>query len=251
MKRLLFLVLALTVLLPARAADPAPVYELRVYTAAEGRMPDLLARFRDHTCALFAKHGMENIGYWTAADPAADGDRLFYVLRHASRAAAQAAWAAFRADPVWTAAKAASETRGPLTAGITSTFLAPTDYSPAPAPYDGPPRLFELRTYTAAEGKLAALDARFRDHTCALFARHGMTNLPYWHPTDASQGAADTLIYLLAHRDRAAAQQAWAGFRADPARLAAPRAPAKDGRGTAPGGGGSVGLVATDFAPLR
>ena len=34
-------------------------------------------------------------------------------------------------------------------------------------------RCYELRIYTAAEGKLEALNARFRDHTCALFENTG------------------------------------------------------------------------------
>ena len=55
----------------------------------------------------------------------------------------------------------------------------------------GGARVFELRTYTAPEGKLGALDARFRDHTQKLFAKHGMTNLGYFHPADADKGAAN------------------------------------------------------------
>ena len=43
-------------------------------------------------------------------------------------------------------------------------------------------RSFELRTYTTEAGKLAALHARFRDHTTALFEQHGMTNIGYWIP---------------------------------------------------------------------
>jgi len=46
-------------------------------------------------------------------------------------------------------------------------------------------RVFELRTYTAAPGKMDALNARFRDHTCKLFEKHGMTNIGYWNPADA------------------------------------------------------------------
>ena len=46
-----------------------------------------------------------------------------------------------------------------------------TDYSPAIKPSKGgKPRVFELREYTASEGNLAALDARFRDHTIKLFS---------------------------------------------------------------------------------
>ena len=63
-------------------------------------------------------------------------------------------------------------------------------------------RLFELRTYTAVDGKLDALNARFRDHTCKLFEKHGITNFGYWIPTDKP----NTLIYLLAHKSQEAAK---------------------------------------------
>ncbi|HEY6362782.1 MAG TPA: hypothetical protein VIX63_16860, partial [Vicinamibacterales bacterium] len=47
------------------------------------------------------------------------------------------------------------------------------------------PRVFELRTYTAPEGKLENLHARFRTHTTRLFQKHGMTNVAYFRPQDA------------------------------------------------------------------
>ena len=75
-------------------------------------------------------------------------------------------------------------------------------------------RAFELRTYTAHPGRLAELHARFGDHTVQLFERHGMTNIGYFRPTD-SPLAENTLIYLLAHDSREAAETSWAGFRAD------------------------------------
>ncbi len=216
-----FLRLASTLLLGSfalaglRAAATTPVYELRIYTVHPGKMPDLLARFREHTCAIFERHGMVNVGYWLPVD-ARDGDKLYYVLKHPDRAAATAAWKAFNADPEWQAARNASEASGPIVASIESVFLTTADYSPAAAALTGGSHVFELRTYTTNEGKLAALDARFRDHTVSLFARHGMTSLYYWHPTDADKGAGKTLVYLLAHTSKEAAANSWAGFQADP-----------------------------------
>ena len=75
-------------------------------------------------------------------------------------------------------------------------------------------RVFELRTYTAHSGRLEELHARFGDHTVQLFEGHGMTNIGYFRPQD-SPLAENTLIYLLAHDSRAAAEASWAGFRAD------------------------------------
>ncbi|NNC63687.1 MAG: NIPSNAP family protein [Gammaproteobacteria bacterium] len=76
-------------------------------------------------------------------------------------------------------------------------------------------RVFELRTYTANPGHLAELNARFGDHTVELFERHGMMNIGYFVPQD-SPLSQNTLVYLLAHDSREAAQASWDGFRSDP-----------------------------------
>ena len=133
-------VFVLTTLLAAGTlgAAPAPdaaaggrVFELRTYTTAPGKLDALNARFRDHTIALFKKHGMEVVGFWEPLDKEAGaGEKLVYVLSHASRAAAEASWKAFREDPAWVKVKADSEVNGPLTTKIESVFLAPTAYSP-------------------------------------------------------------------------------------------------------------------------
>ncbi len=102
------------------------VYELRTYVAEPGRMDVLLGRFRNHTVGLFARHGMTNVGYWVRAD---DPDVLVYLLAHADAGAAEASWAAFRADPEWQRVRAESESDGPVVASVTSSFLEPTDFS--------------------------------------------------------------------------------------------------------------------------
>ncbi len=237
---------------PAGAAAPGPaVFELRIYTTHPGKLDALLARFRDHTCALFEKHGVTNLGYWTPTD--ADkgaGAKLVFLLGHASRESAAASAAAFRADPAWIAARAASEADGPINASTESIFLAPTDYSGPHTTGPGPAgRVFELRTYKTLPGRLAKLDAHFRDHTCGIFAKHGMTNLGYYHPLDADKGAGDTLIYLLAHDSREAATASWAAFRVDPQWIAARDASEADGKINA--SVGSLFLRPTDFSPLK
>jgi NIPSNAP len=110
-------------------------------------------------------------------------------------------------------------------------------------------RCFELRTYTAPPGKLQALHARFRDHTNALFTKHGMTVVGFWVPSDDDKGAANTLIYLLAFPSRAAKEKAWEAFRTDPAWLAARTASETDGKLTEKVD--SLLLTATDYSPLK
>lgn len=228
------------------------VYELRTYTAAPGKFEDVLKRFRDHTTRIFEKHGMVNIGYWVPAD-AADGagEKLVYLLEHKSRQAADASWSAFQADPEWQAVAKASEANGRILAKAPERiFLALTDYSKPPVPKaTATPRIFELRTYTAAEGKLNALDARFRGGETALFTKSGMTEVAYFHPTDANKGAGNTLIYLLAHANRDAAIASWAKFRADAEWVKMKEASEKDGRLTSETK--SMFLTPVDFSKMK
>lgn len=105
------------------------VYELRKYVAHPGKLPALHARFRDHTCQLFRKHGMELIGFWTPTDGPAKDDTLIYLLAFPSRELAKASWKDFASDPDWKKAYADSHKDGPLVAKVESTYLKPTDYS--------------------------------------------------------------------------------------------------------------------------
>ena len=106
-------------------------FELRTYTAAPGKLEALNARFRDHTCALFKKHGIQIVGFWIPADKEKGAEStLVYLLAHKSREAAKASWDAFRKDPEWERARTASEVNGKLTEKVESVFLAATDYSP-------------------------------------------------------------------------------------------------------------------------
>ena len=101
-------------------------FEMRTYICHEGRLDALNARFRNHTNKLFVKHGMELIGYWMPVD---EKDVLVYILAYPSKEAADASWKAFRADPVWLAAKAETEKDAPIVKQVISKFMTPTDYS--------------------------------------------------------------------------------------------------------------------------
>ena len=116
--------------LSATPADGAgPVYELRIYTAAEGKLQDLLKRFREHTRQLFERHGLTNVAYWTATDEPKKANTLIYILRSPSREAHAASWKAFQDDPEWQKVKAESEANGKLVDKVDSTFMSLTDFS--------------------------------------------------------------------------------------------------------------------------
>jgi hypothetical protein len=106
------------------------VYELRTYTAPEGKLGDLNSRFRDHTISIFNKHGMKSVLYMTPQDAPDSQNTLIYVLEHPSREAAKKAWDDFRNDPEWKKASAESEANGKIVSKVVSVFGDPTDYSP-------------------------------------------------------------------------------------------------------------------------
>lgn len=86
--------------------------------------------------------------------------------------------------------------------------------------------VFEMRTYTSFDGKLSALNARFQNHTLALFKKHNIHSIGYWVPTDKP----NTLVYIVSHKSRVAAAASWKSFIADPQWKAAYADSIKDGR---------------------
>jgi len=113
----------------AQAQAQARVFELRTYTAHEGRLQDVVNRFRDHTRTIFDRHDMTSVGYWTPQDGPQSQNTLVYILAHPSRDAAKKNWDKFRADPDWHKARDASEANGKILAKTESVFLAPTSFS--------------------------------------------------------------------------------------------------------------------------
>ena len=128
---------------PARAPAPAPTpacgpnltmkntskdsrcFELRTYTVKEGsgNIDVLHARFREHTNALFKKHGMTIVGFW---QPVAKPDQLIYILAYKDAAARDAAWAAFQADPEWMKVRSQMA----VNVQVDNVFMVATDYGP-------------------------------------------------------------------------------------------------------------------------
>jgi hypothetical protein len=111
--------------------------------------------------------------------------------------------------------------------------------------------LYELRTYTTLPGRLEALHKRFAEHTLKLFADHGIKNEAYWVPTDDAR-KHNTLIYLVSHESREAADQNWKAFAADPRWIKV-----RDSSTSAESGGKilakrpeRVFMESTDYSPL-
>ena len=113
-----------------RAQGSGKVYELRTYTAPEGKLTNLQARFRDHTIRIFNKHNMKSIGYWVPQDAPNSQNTLIYILEHPSRDAAKKNWADFQADPEWQKVSAESQKDGRIVSKVDSVFMDAMDFSP-------------------------------------------------------------------------------------------------------------------------
>jgi hypothetical protein len=109
------------------------LFELRTYHAAPGKLDALKARFANHSLRLFAKHGVTVVGFWVARDANGRPSNDFvYLLAFPNSNAREQSWTAFRTDPDWLAARAESETDGPLIISQESVLLDKTEYSSMP-----------------------------------------------------------------------------------------------------------------------
>jgi hypothetical protein len=104
------------------------IYELRIYTALPGRLPNLLKRFQTATLAIWDKHGIRQAGFWTTIVGPSNND-LTYLIAWESMAEREAKWNAFLGDPEWIQARSESEKDGPIVGNVASSFLQPTAFS--------------------------------------------------------------------------------------------------------------------------
>jgi len=82
---------------------------------------------------------------------------------------------------------------------------------------DADSRCFEIRMYTAEPiedgvGGIDNLHQRFREKEVAIFEKHGAEVIAVWQRLDNP----NTLVWMLAYRDRAHRQEVWSAFAADP-----------------------------------
>ncbi len=104
------------------------IYEWRVYEVVPGKMPNMVRRFGEVTDALFKKHGIDVVGYWTTTIGA--NDQFVYMLHFESFEHRQKAWSSFQADPEWQQKRAESVKDGEIVARVTNSILTPTRFSP-------------------------------------------------------------------------------------------------------------------------
>ena len=111
-------------------ADEQNTFEMRIYTAKPEKLPNLEARFRDHTMKIFKNMGMKNIIYFTTIESDASVQpKLLYFLSHKNEAAAKLSWANFRKDPEWIKASTESEANGKLVEKVEAVYMQGMDFS--------------------------------------------------------------------------------------------------------------------------
>src|SRR5438270_424917 len=108
--------------------ENAMIYELRVYHAVPGRLPDLLKRFDSITLKIWQRHGIEQAGFWTTL-VGESNQALYYLLKWESLAEREKKWNTFQADPEWHRQRAETEANGPIVQRVANSFLAPTSFS--------------------------------------------------------------------------------------------------------------------------
>jgi hypothetical protein len=187
-------------------------FEVRKYYANDDKLQDLLNRFQNHTMKLFEKAGMENIAYFLPVDNT--DNSMTYILGYPDEASRDKMWQSFMNEPDWKKAKADSEVNGELVKSVDQTFmvLAPhlnDNLRPMPS------GVIQMRTYHLLDGRVPNIQARFRDHTQALFEKQGLRNYPYWM-TAPKDGSQPKLVYLLGAKDQASFEAGFQAFVKDP-----------------------------------
>ncbi len=215
MKNLLLMFFVCLMGIQISPAQDSRYFEMRTYTAHEGKRNDLIRRFQDHTLQLFVKNNIENIAYFIPTNES--NNTLTFILAYPDQESRDVLWNKFINDPEWQAAYKASEANGALVANVEQVFMeiAP-ELNPEIIRWKNEgKRIFELRTYYLHPGRVDAINARFRDYTRELFQKHGMTNVMYWYTVEKDE-SQPKLVYLLAHKNEKAAKKSFDKFREDP-----------------------------------
>ena len=99
------------------------ITELRIYTTAPGKMPELHSRFADHTIGFFAKHNIDVVGFWNY--DVGNNSQLIYMLEYSDLGEREQKWDGFQEDPDWISTRAFTERNGPIVTRVENSILRP------------------------------------------------------------------------------------------------------------------------------
>ena len=112
----------------ARAASDG-IYELRTYTAAPGKVDEVIDELR-HAAEGFERQGVTNVGYWVPTDAPHAETTVIYMLKFDTLEERAQKFEDFRTDPEWRRVWDEYNKDGRIVANVDSLFLKATDYSP-------------------------------------------------------------------------------------------------------------------------
>lgn len=121
------IIATICILLASYTTQAQKVFEMRTYHTNEGKMPDLLNRFENHTMKFFEKHNITNVGYWLSKK---NPNTLVYIISYRNEEAVKTDWKAFVSDPAWGEVYKKSRENGNLIKSLTSEYLTATSFSP-------------------------------------------------------------------------------------------------------------------------
>lgn len=108
------------------------IYELRLYTVVAGRMADNHDRFQNHLPALFERHGIKNVGRWTAVS-GPNAPMFVYMMTYEDMAERDRQWDAFYGDDDWWAVRSKTNGEEQMVERFDLLFLKPNPiWQPSP-----------------------------------------------------------------------------------------------------------------------
>lgn len=233
----------------ATDVPPAAYHELRLYTVASGKMDGVMERFRGTVDPVRRKHGIETVGYWSAAGTT-NGGTFAYLMSAASKEELQKQEKAFGADLQFKEGYAASNQKhGKTVDTIVSVPLVVDPTAKFDLAASSKPRAFDLRIYTVLPGKLDAFRDRWRDFAVPIYERHGLHSIGWWVAAKKDAEGHDQFICLLAGESVESIQRSIGEFHKDPEWQRVEKETEMDGK--LRGGVTAHKLVSTDFSKLK
>ena len=110
-------------------ADSNRLFELRIYHDLPGELPVMESRFREKTSKILARHNLNVVGYWVAADASAAENSFIFMLAYQNPEEAKKSWAAVRQDPEFQDIEKAEQSEKTLQRAEVI-YMRPTDFSP-------------------------------------------------------------------------------------------------------------------------
>jgi hypothetical protein len=179
-----------------------PIYELRLYKVAPGRMRHMQARVQQDLCAIFPRHGIRPLDGWrVVAGPNAPLYIYLTPFRHMQER--NDAWAGFYADPAWAECRTRTNDGSELVQRFDILMLrAVSAWTGTPAASgDAAAPLMEMIMQEAAVGQTMAVRAELIEHTLPALRAAGASVDGVFEVI--SGGAMPAVVLFIGWRDLA------------------------------------------------